>query len=104
MDIIRLRRAVAAGRVQWRMHALKRLMERNIKRETVLDAVTNGEQIEDYPQDKPYPSALFFGWHNDTPIHVVVALDEQNLYAYIITVYEPNLDEFKEDYKTRRKV
>jgi len=37
------------------------------------------------------------------PIHVVVSLDEKENSAYIITVYEPSLDKFDPDYKTRKK-
>jgi len=70
----------------------------------VIDVLMLGEEIEDYPADKPYPSALFLGWIEDRPLHVVVALDEETQWAYIITAYEPSLEYFEADFKTRRKV
>jgi hypothetical protein len=33
----------------------------------------------------------------------VAALDETNEWAYVITVYEPDLEHFEADYKTKRK-
>lgn len=62
-----------------------------------------GERIKDYPEDGPYPSALFFGWAEGKPLHTVVALDETNEWAYVITAYEPDLEHFEADYRTRRK-
>jgi len=37
------------------------------------------------------------------PFYAVVSLDAQNRKAYIITAYEPTLDKFESDFKTRRK-
>lgn len=62
-----------------------------------------GEVIEIYADDKPYPSALFWGWSGGQPIHVVAAHDSQSNYCFIITVYRPDLKHFLQDYKTRRK-
>jgi len=65
-------------------------------------SVALSERIRDYPEDKPYPSALFLGWHEGTPLHVVAAVDEINETVYIITAYQPSLDYFETDYKTRK--
>ena len=94
---------IKAGRFEWRKRTLQRLTERGITRNTVTDALVNGKIIEDYPDDKPYPSALFLGWVGGKPLHIVVALDEKHHWAYIITTYEPNLKYFEADFKTRRK-
>jgi hypothetical protein len=37
------------------------------------------------------------------PFHAVVSLDAHNQKTYIITAYEPTLDKFEPDFKTRRK-
>lgn len=100
----KLRRALTADRFEWRKHVLQRLAERGISQSTVLEILSSGECIEEYPDDKPYPSALFLGWVGDRPLHAVAALDTKNNWAYIITVYEPDLEHFEPDYKTRRKV
>ena len=64
---------------------------------------TRGNVIEDYPEDRPFPSCLMVRLIEGKPIHVVVSLDEKENSAYIITVYEPSLDKFDPDYKTRKK-
>jgi hypothetical protein len=52
--------------------------------------------IEDYPDDNPFPSGLFFGWQQDKPLHVVPEV-------YVITAYEPDQEHFEADFRTRRK-
>ncbi len=68
----------------------------------MIKVLIDGEQIEDYPEDKPYPCALFLGYVANSPLHVVVSLDEIDMRVYIITAYEPSLEYFESDFKTRR--
>ena len=75
---------------------------REISREQVKLAVLKGSIIEEYPDDSPYPSALFLGWFEGQPLHVVVAYDFHANRCYIITAYVPDLEHFEPDYKTRR--
>jgi len=103
LDLRLLRRVIRQGRIEWRKHALQRMAERNISRAAVLEVLVAGEPIEDYPTDKPFPSALFLGQIQGQPIHVVAALAQEAEYVYIITAYEPSLDVFEPDFKTRRK-
>jgi len=79
------------------------MMERSISRDMVRKVILEGEIIEDYPDDKPYPSALFFKYIENDPVHVVVSFDVQTNYCMIITAYRPDIDHFKPDYKTRRR-
>jgi hypothetical protein len=51
----------------------------------------------------PIPSGLFFGWHRAKPLPVVAALEEASPRVYIITAYEPDLEHFENDFRTRRK-
>jgi len=83
-------------------HVLQRLAERGIRQAAVLEVLRSGARIEDYPEDVPYPSALCLGWIEGKPLHVVVALDAQAQWAYIITAYEPDLEHFEPDYRTRK--
>lgn len=66
-------------------------MERRISRESVRTALLDGEIIEEYPDDKPYPGALFLGWVRGNPLHVVAAFDYKSNYCFIITAYNPDL-------------
>jgi hypothetical protein len=79
------------------------MLERNISRADVCEVITHEEIIEDYPIDKPFPSALFFKVTSDRPLHVVAAFDEKEEKVYVITRYEPTIDKFERDFKTRRK-
>ena len=81
---------------------MERILERAISRQDVFNVLGTGEEIEDYASDSPFPSALFFGWTGDEPIHVVVALDSIGKQGYIITVYRPDLEHFNPDFRTRR--
>jgi hypothetical protein len=79
------------------------MLERGISRQGVFDVLLSGEQIEDYPDDTPFPAALFLGWKESKPLHVVVALDPVSQWGYIITAYRPDLEHFEPDFKTRRR-
>ncbi len=78
-------------------------MQRCIPREAVKEVLLTGEIIEDYPDNSPYPSALFLGWVAEQPFHVVAAYDSQDRCCHIIAAYKPDLDHFQSDYKTRRQ-
>jgi hypothetical protein len=78
------------------------MLERRLSRNTVLDIASNGEVIEDYSADRPTPTALLLGWDKKRPIHVVLSIEPDEEVA-IITAYEPTLDVFESDYRTRRK-
>lgn len=103
MDREGLKRAIESDSIEWQRHALERMMERGIYREIVKKVLLSGEIIEDYPNDKPYPSVLLLGWVEGEPFHVVTALDSESGCCFIITAYKPDLEHFEPDYKTRRQ-
>ena len=102
-DIHGLKRNIVKGHVQWQRHALERIFQRGIKRKDVFEVLSKGKVIEEYLDDKPWPSALFLGWIDDQPLHVVVAYSQQLQKVAIITVYEPSLEYFENDFQTRRR-
>jgi hypothetical protein len=102
LDHAQLSSLLDEGRFEWSKHALQRMAKRSIRQADVLKVLHNGERIEDYPNDKPYPSALFLGWVRARPVHVVAAVDAQRRWAYVITTYEPGQDRFGPDFRTRR--
>ena len=60
-------------------------------------SVFNGEIIEDYPDDKPYPSCLIYGeTFSGEPVHSVWAFNELTQWAVLITVYRPDLNKWIE--------
>ena len=83
-------------------HAVFKMFERNISMEQTKIAVKKGEVIQNYPDDKPYPSSLILHFMKKRPYHVVVAFDEDSGNCIIITVYEPSPKLWENDYKTRK--
>lgn len=66
------------------------------------EAIKNGEILEEYPEDKPYPSALIFGTTSvNRPLHIVCATNEKENQAIIITVYQPD-PELWEEFRRRK--
>ena len=102
LDLEKLRRAVRQENIEWRKHALQRMAEWDISQSTVIQVLLNGERIRDYTEDKPFASALLLGYGDTRPLHVVAAVDEAATRAFVITAYEPSLDIFEADYKTKR--
>lgn len=79
-----------AESVVFRVHALRRMFERGITVDEVEAAIKNGEVIEDYPDDTPYPSQLVLGWSDSRPLHVVLARNLSENELIVVTVYEPD--------------
>ena len=97
-----IRAAFKRGKVKWRLHALSRILERGITRDMVSELVLNGEIIQTYSEDKPFPSHLVFGVAAERVLHAVIAMDRESGIAYVVTIYEPDLEHFESDFKTRR--
>jgi uncharacterized protein YegJ (DUF2314 family) len=93
---------VQNGRLQWQRHALERMLERGISRNEVKQVLTEGEIIEHYPDDRPFPSVLVLGFLNEKPLHVVIGVDKEANWCYVVTVYRPDSDHFQQDFKTRK--
>lgn len=96
--------AIAAdkSKVEITTHAQIQLKVRNINSDDIFLGFKFGEIIEQYPNDFPYPSCLILYCRiNGTPMHFVCSTDNK---IYIITVYDPDLEHWEDDYKTRKKV
>ena len=86
----------------YREHAIQRMFERDILEEHVEDTIQNGEIIESYLDDKPYPSFLALKLY-DKPLHVVFAKNEEANEIIVITAYYPDSDKWSDDYTKRIK-
>lgn len=103
-DLGEFREALQRGSIEWRRHTLEQMASRSISRSDVIGAMLRGECIEAYPSvGRPFPDALFLGWVGSRPVHVVAAFDTVGQRIYVITVYEPDLDHFEPDFRTRRR-
>ena len=69
----------------------------------VLNFLHHTVQREQHADDDwPFPSGLFLGWIESRPIHVVAALDAGSSQVFVITAYEPDLEHFESDFRTRK--
>ncbi len=88
--------------VVYRVHAIRRMFEREIAEADVQKALSEGEQIAAYPDDVPYPSRLLLGWCGSRPLHVVVAYNAQDDEQIVITVYEPDPVQWEDGFRRRK--
>lgn len=97
-----IRRMFLKNNIIWKDHAAQRMVERDIQKYEIKQCFTNGEIIETYITDKPFPSCLIMGYtDSNRPIHVLCSTDGE--YVYIITAYIPDNIKWNDDLKTRRQ-
>ena len=89
--------------IQFRLHAIRRMFEREISDQEVLKVIREGEVIEEYPNDEPYPSMLILGFVNDRPIHVVLAVNEEESMGIVVTAYQPDPSLWRDNFRRRRE-
>lgn len=91
MDIDHIIDAIRKNRIRITDHADEEAQSDHLSFDEIYVSVFNGEIIEDYPEDWPFPSCLIYG---DTlsgdPVHSVWAYNEENKFAVLITVYRPD--------------
>jgi|WetSurMetagenome_2_1015567.scaffolds.fasta_scaffold1711201_1 hypothetical protein len=104
MVIEKLKKLAFLERIAFKKHGLIRLQQRNLVVDDIKMALTKGELVETYEGNNPLPAFLILGYTNkDRPIHIVVALDEAQEMLWIITAYEPDLEEWEPSFRVRRK-
>jgi len=83
--------AIRDNRIRITDHADEEAQVDHLSFDEIFFSVFQGEIIEDYPEDTPYPSCLVYG---DTfagvPVHSVWACNQDNQWAVLITVYRPD--------------
>ncbi|MCL2002922.1 MAG: DUF4258 domain-containing protein [Oscillospiraceae bacterium] len=83
-------------------HAATRMRERGITIENIKNAVRIGEIIQQYKEDKPFPSCLMLGeTEQNKKIHIVASVNGG--YMYVITAYYPNEKDWGVDMKHRKE-
>ena len=89
-----IQKSISGSRYNISLHAKNEmsLKEDNISEKELIEAILSGEIIENYTDDKPFPSCLVFGrTGEDRLIHVVCAYSMEDDAAIIITTYEPDV-------------
>ena len=102
MDIICIRERCRDELIEVTGHILLRCQQRNISYGEIKEVILNGEIIEIYPDDYPYPSCLILGYTiGKKVIHVVVGVGETKL--WLITAYVPDPERWSEDFRVRKE-
>ena len=83
--------AIRRDRIRITDHADEEAQADRLSFDEILMTVFQGEIIEEYPSDRPYPSCLIYGkTFRDDPVHSVWAYNQENHWAVLITVYRPD--------------
>ena len=94
MLIEEIRVKVASGNFEFTQHAVDQSLLRQITVNELREAVSTGEVIEDYPQDKYGPSCLLLGFTQaGRPMHIQCS-HPSRLVLKIIKLYEPDTNQW----------
>ncbi len=98
-----IRESISDNNYRLTKHAIMARLRRGITTSQLSAALLDGEIIEHYPDDYPYPSCLVLGWlQSGDPLHIVCSRGETEPSLRIVTVYEPDDNRWEGDYKTRK--
>jgi len=102
VEISDLIAAIQAGRIRITDHADEEAHYDTLNYDEILLSVIQGEIIEQYIGDRPYPSCLVYGCtFEGEPVHSVWAYNAQTRWAVLITVYRPDPERWL-DWRERR--
>ena len=86
----RIRAQAIAEDIRITQHAQQEMGEEDIALDEVLEAISSGEILENYPKHRRGPCCLIYGLNRvSRPLHIVCTTTRSVL--IIITVYEPKL-------------
>jgi hypothetical protein len=85
-------------------HAVTQMFQRNISVEEVKYVLQNGIIVNEYPDDKPYPSKLLFAVKSERALHIVCSVNNNDNIIIVITAYEPSPDIWQSDNRTRKRL
>ena len=92
--IEQIRAKVQAGQFEFSKHAVDQSILRRISLRELVQAIADGEIIENYPDDKYGPSCLVLGFTiAGRPLHVQCSHPSRPL-VKIVTLYEPDPDQW----------
>jgi hypothetical protein len=86
----------------FRVHAVQRMFERRVSMKKLCTALASGETIEDYSGEMHQPSRLILGFQGKRPFHVVTSENSRTAEITIITVYIPDPNKWRKDFKNRK--
>jgi hypothetical protein len=99
-----IKRRLNDRKIWWTYHVNMRLRTRSISRQTILESVASFEIIEEYPEDKYFPSYLIYARDRNSVFHVLIAVDVVGDNVRVVTAYWPSPEEWEQDLRKRRTV
>ena len=102
IEIETLRKYYAEDKVFVTEHAAERFRQRGIDAKDIRQALDNGDIIEQYPDDYPFPSCLVFGV-DETGKVLHICMSDEGSSSRVITAYYPDPNRWSEDLRTRRE-
>lgn len=102
MDIEKFRHYSVNNLIFMTEHARERFRKRGINIKDIKAALHNGEIIETYPNDFPFPSCLILGKDSkNKAIHICIS--DEGSSSRIITAYYPSLEKWADNFKVRKE-
>lgn len=92
--------SVRGGHYRYTVHGARQRIARGLRRHEIEEVIADGEIIEHYPEHHLGPACLVLGRSGaGRVIHIVCSIREM---VDIITVYEPDPEEWDAEFRTRR--
>ena len=91
IEIKQIIESIKANRFRITDHADEEAYSDRISLVQAFESIPNGEIIEQYPEDTPYPGCLVYSrLKNGDPIHTVWAFNPATSAGVLITTYRPD--------------
>ena len=91
IEIASIVESIEASRVMITDHADEDAYNDSLSFNDILPSISAGEIIEQYPEDKPYPSCLILSRNVKTELlHTVWAYNSETQSSVLVTVYRPD--------------
>ena len=79
----------------WTYHVNMRMRGRFISREVIFNSLESYEIVEEYPDDKYFPSYLVYSQYQNMTFHILFAVDVQGDNVRVVTAYKPDPAAFR---------
>jgi hypothetical protein len=89
-------------KITYWVHAVQRMYARGIGTADVRAVLEGGKTIEAYPEEASASGRLILGWHGERPLHVVAG-DASAGETVIVTVYEPDPEQWEAGFERRKR-
>jgi len=101
-NIEEIRNKITSEQFELSKHAVDQSIIRKIRLHEIIEAIGNGQIIEDYPNDKYVPSCLICGLtQSGRKVHIQSSYPIRPL-VKIITVYEPDPQKWNNEFTIRK--